>query len=227
MCMKKEIKSQADLEKLVQVYGFLPFFQNEIIGFSVEEHTPSRFWFSDTEDGPWQWKGPVASSGNCVYGKFFGGKAGFVSRDWFPDFANYRRDGYDFDARYDDELASTKDKRIYDTIIQHQSLLSKELKKICNYGKLGNKGFDTIITRLQMQTYVNISNFEYMVDKQGQTYGWGVARYSTPEEQFGALLLQDAYRRDPAESKERVLNHLRLLLPEADEEQLEKVLKGR
>ncbi|MDD3230340.1 MAG: hypothetical protein PHE09_14145 [Oscillospiraceae bacterium] len=225
--MKHEIHSAVELEQLVENYGFLPFFQNEISGFSVEDHTPQRLWFSDSEDGPWEWKGPVASSGKCVYGKFYGGKAGFVSLKWFPDFANFRRDGYDFDARYDDGLAPRKDKYIYDTVLEKRSLLSKELKDLCNYHKGGNKGFDTIITRLQMQTYITISNFEYMVDKTGKQYGWGVARYSTPEEQFGTNLFEGAYRCTPAESKARVLAHLHQLLPQAMDRQLEKLIKGR
>lgn len=41
-------------------------------------------------------------------------------------------------------------------------MLSKELKKICNYRKGGNKGFDTVITRLQMQIYVTIADFVYI-----------------------------------------------------------------
>lgn len=34
------------------------------------------------------------------------------------------RDGYDFDARYDDGLASRKDKDIFDTVLEHGALLS-------------------------------------------------------------------------------------------------------
>lgn len=83
------IQSEAELAALVQEVGFLPLFQNEIHGFSVEDHTPAALWFSDEADGPWEWKGPVIRSGGCVYGKFFHGKAGFISMDWFPDFANY------------------------------------------------------------------------------------------------------------------------------------------
>ena len=51
----------------VQRLGFLPFFKNGIPGFSIAEHTPPRLWFSDTEEGPWEWKGPLARTGDCVY----------------------------------------------------------------------------------------------------------------------------------------------------------------
>lgn len=220
-----EIRSEKDLEKLVCEIGFLPFFAHEIPGFSIEECCPEHLWFAGDVDGPWEWKGPVARNKKCVYGKFFHGKAGYISLDWFPDFANYRRDGYDFDARFDDALASYKDKGIYDTIAENGSLLSKELKKLGNYRKGGNKGFDTVMTRLQMQTYVVIADFEYALDKAGHPYGWGVARYSTPEELFGYEMVTSAYHKKPQESKEKILEYLAKLLPKATEKQLLKLIK--
>lgn len=224
--MSHGIESYEELEQLVLTFGFLPFFKNTISGFSVEEHTPLELWFPDDEDvdGPWEWKGPVARNGKCVYGKFFRGKAGFVSLDWFPDFANYRRNGYDFDAKYEDGLASRKEKQIYDTILQQGSLLTKELKAICGYKKGGNKGFETVMTRLQMQTYITIADFDYMVDKKGNPYGWGIARYTTPEAQFEAEVITSAYPRLPKKSKERIFVHLKSLLLTDDENQLLKLI---
>lgn len=220
-----KLKSADDIVRLVQKIGFLPFFANDITGFSIEEHCPRELWFADDADGPWEWKGPIARSGECVYGKFFGGKAGFVSPEWFPDLANYRRNGYDFDARYDDGLASRKDKDVYDAIESNGSLLSKELKAMCNYRKDGNKGFETVITRLQMQTYVNIADFVYMKDKHGNTYGWGVAKYSTPEEMFGYEAVTSAYKKEPLTSKELLLDHLSEILPDVAEDKLLKLIK--
>lgn len=220
-----ELGSADDIVRLVKKIGFLPFFVNDIQGFSIEEHCPRELWFAADADGPWEWKGPIARSGECVYGKFFGGKAGFVSLDVFPDLANYRRNGYDFDARYDDGLASRKDKDVYDTITASGSLLSKELKAACNYRKGGNKGFETVITRLQMQTYVNIADFVYMRDKHGNTYGWGVAKYSTPEEMFGYEAMTAAYKRDPQRSKELLLGRLADILPDVTEDKLLKLIK--
>ena len=144
------LRSPEDMIALTEEWAFLPFFEEEIPGFSVEECCSPELWFSEEADGPWEWKGPVTQSGCCVYGKFFGGRAGLVSREWFPDFANFRRDGYDFDARYEDGLASRKDKTVYDTVEEHGALLTKELKRLCDYRKGGNIGFDTVITRLQM-----------------------------------------------------------------------------
>lgn len=220
------IDSLQALAERVEELGFLPFFRNEIPGFSIEEHTPARFWFSETEDGPWEWKGPVASNGRCVYGKFFKGRAGFISLRWFPAFANYRRGGYDFDALYEDGFAAHKDKAVYDALQAAGSLLSRELKRRCGYGKDGGKGFDTVITRLQMRSYVSIADFEYQMDRCGRPYGWGVARYSTPEAQFGEALMEEAYRQEPEESRRRVYAYLRELTG-AEDRMLAKMLGDR
>lgn len=220
-----ELRSAENIIELTTEAGFLPLFAGDIPGFSVEDCCPPELWFSDEADGPWEWKGPIARSGTCVYGKFFGGRAGFVSREWLPDFANLRRDGYDFDARYDDGLASRKDKDVYDTVAEHGAILSRELKRLRNYRKGGNTGFDTVITRLQMQTYITIGDFVYLQDKFGRPYGWGVAEYTTPEALFGYDFVTSAYRRKPEESKERILAHLRGVLPEVGEKQIAKLLR--
>ena len=219
-----ELRSPEDVVELVDELGFLPFFAGDIPRFSVEEFCAPELWFSADADGPWEWKGPIARSLKCVYGKFCSGKAMFISREWFPDFANLRRGGYDFDARFNDGLASYKDRDIYEAIVRDKYLLSKELKRMLNYRKGGNKGFDTVITRLQMQSYVCISDFVYMLDKSGAPYGWGVAEYSTPEILLGEDFVTSAYRRDPEESGERIAEHLKTILPQADPTQIEKLI---
>lgn len=220
-----KLKSAEDIIHIVSEIGFLPFFANEIEGFSIEEHCPRELWFSDEAEGPWEWKGPIARSKECVYGKFFRGKAGFVSLEMFPELANYRRSGYDFDARYDDGLAAKKDKDVYNFIAKSGAVISKSLKAELDYRKGGNKGFETVITRLQMQTYVNIADFVYMRDKNGKQYGWGVAEYSTPEEMFGYETITAAYKKDPSDSRELLLERLAKALPKASGEKLLRLIK--
>ncbi len=216
-----------DIVKLAEEVGFLPFFRGAIPGFSIEECCPRELWFSDTRDGPWEWKGPAARTKRVIYGKLFLGKAGYVSAEWFPDLANFRRDGYDFDALWDDGLARAVDKRIYDEIAARGEIVSRELKLRLNYQKGGNTGFDGIITRLQMGTYVNISDFVYDKDRHGKPYGWGVAVYSTPERALGYERCASAYAREPGESLERIMEHLARLIPEAGERALLKFLGAK
>ena len=119
-----------------------------------------------------------------------------------------------------------KDKELYETIANEGTILSKRLKEVRNYRKGGNTGFETCITRLQMQSYVCIADFVYMKDKYGRPYGWGIAEYATPETLFGYDFITSAYQRDPQESRERILRHLQSLLPISDGKQIEKIVKG-
>ena len=218
------ISSIEDLEQAVQELGFLPYFANSIPGFSIEENVAPQAWFSD-EPGTWEWKGPVINELNCAYGKFFEKKAVYISKEWFPDFANYRRDGYDFDARFEDGLAAYRDRTMYNLVKSEGPVLSKRLKYLGNYRKGGNRGFDTVINRLQAQCYVLISDFVYMTDKNGKEYGWGVAEYSTPEKFIGEQFTENVYKREPQESYEVIFEHLQKLLPKATDEQIKKLLK--
>lgn len=218
------INSKSDISAAVEKFGFVPLFKNFIKGFSIEEHVSPRAWFYGNEPGVWEWKGPVIRETGCAYGKFFAGRPGFISKKWFCDFANYRRDGYDFDSRYDDELAPLIDKQLFDLLNENAPVLSRTLKNIGNYKKGGRKGFETIITRLQMQCYVLVSDFVYDIDKNGNEYGWGVTEYSTPEIFIGNDFSKNVYNFEPEESFNKILNHFKSLFPTEDENTLRKMI---
>ena len=220
-----KVKTKQDMINAVEKYGFLPFFAGDIPGFSIEEHVTADAWYS--ADGTWkvwEWKGPVIRDLGCAYGKFFDKKSGFISKEWFPDFANYRRDGYDFDARYDDGLAYYGDKELFELVDKNGPIVSKLLKSKGNYRKGGKKGFDTLITRLQSQCYIIISDFVYPIDKNGNQSGWGLAEYSTPEKLFGEDFKQTVYQRSPEESYQRIFEHIRSLFPDVNENIIKKYL---
>ena len=226
------VRTKQDLEDAIGEYGIVPYFRCSIPGFSLEEHCPPRVLFSDGEEDTWAWKGPVIRETGCAYGKFFEKKAAYVSRELFPDLANYRRDGYDFDARYDDGLARFQDKQLYDLLEERAPVLSKELRLAGGYAYSGRgqsaegrKGFDTSIVRLQEQCYVIISDFVYTLDKQGRPRGWGVAEYTTPERFWGERFRQRVYAREPEESRARLLEHLARLFPQAGEAALTRFLR--
>jgi hypothetical protein len=220
------IKDARQLADLVRELGFLPLFRCEINGFSLQECTPAGYWFVKDVEGPWEWREEVAAGGEIAYAKLFNKKAGFISREWYPDFANYRRDGYDFDARYDDGLASMPSKAIMDVLLEHEGgLLSNDLKQLAGFGKSGAKGFDTAMTHLQMQTYITARQFEYKHDKEGRPYGWGVGRYAVSENVFGAEWVTSRYAAKPAESKERIAEQAARLFPDAGVKQIDKLIK--
>lgn len=218
------VRSFEDLTDAVERFGIVPLFKNSIPGFSVEEHVVPEVWFSDGE-GVWEWKGPVIRQTGCAYGKLFEKKAAFVSAELYRELANCRRDGYDFDARYEDGLAQRRDMELYDLVEKNAPVLSRSLKAMGDYRKGGRTDFDTSMNRLQEQCYIIISDFVYSRDRYGTAYGWGIAEYTTPEQFYGKSFTEHVYNRSPAESRGLILDRLRALLPHAEESVLEKFLK--
>lgn len=231
------ITSQDKMHRLVHEWGFLPFFSNKTEGFSIEELTPEELWFSDGQlASPWEWKGPVIGTWDCTYGKFFKKKAGFVSLEWLPDFMNWRR------SLHPIESYSAESRRILQVLQENESMLSRELKKTCGFTLSQKKKFtpfgfedsvanqhngctfDKLIADLQMGTYVVIADFEYQMNRQGERYGWGIARYCTPEALFGTSILQACKERSPQESRQRILRHLAQIFPEAPEKALTEMI---
>jgi hypothetical protein len=205
--------------------GFLPLFKNEIPGFSIEEHTvPDYWWCEDPEVDPWIWRELIARSGEVAYGKFFDKKAGFISKEWFPYFANYRREGYDFDARWDDELSSARHKKIMDLFDDNTELYSFETKKNAGYGKGGEKNFEGMITALQMQTYLCVRDFRRRRNKKGEEYGWNIAVYSKPEHLWGYECITSRYSEEPELSGEKIAGHMREIYPAATAKQIKKLI---
>ena len=219
------LHSVEELEAYVDQAGFLPLFGNRIPGFSVEEHTCADYWFTgDTARDPWEWRAIIAHRGHLAYGKFFDNKAGFISRSWLPYFANLRRDGYDFDARWEDELASYRQKKIMDFFDGNQEYYSVELKQKAGFGKGGEKNFEGTSALLQMQTYLCIRDFRQRINKQGRPYGWAIAVLTKPETIFGEELVTAAYREEPEISRNRIYEQMKNMYPETSEKDLKKMI---
>lgn len=209
--------------------GFLPLFKNDIPGFSLEERTTPEYWWCDIpEKDPWLWRAIIAGKRDIVYGKFFDKKAGFISKKWLPVFANYRRDGYDFDALYEDGKAPLKHKRIMENFMEGNEdteIFSSELKKLAGFGKEGYKGFEGAVTGLMMQIYLCNCDFKKRVNKKGAEYGWDVAVYSSPEHLFGYDYVTSRYKDAPQESWRQIVEHMHEIYPVATDGQIRKLLK--
>ena len=159
------LQTVEDCENYINEVGFLPLFASEEFpGGSVQERTkPWVWWTGNEKTDPWLWREQIAAKGTIAYGKFFHGRAGFVSREWFPYLANYRRAGYDYDSRWDEGLATNRSRKIMSLFMEENAdkeLFSFEVKRMAGFGKEGEKNFEGTITDLQMQTYLIFSCFE-------------------------------------------------------------------
>lgn len=222
------LHSVEELEDYINKVGFLPLFRNELPGFSVEERTVVDYWWSgDTLRDPWEWRAVIARRGNVCYGKFFNGKAGFISKEWLPYFVNYRRDGYDFDSLWEDGKASMRQKKIMDLFAEEcadAELFSNEIKQGAGFGKNGEKGFDGTVSNLQHMTYLCVRDFRQKKNKKGEDYGWAVAVYCTPEHIWGYDYVTSAYSEASATSGKRISAHIAEMYPTATDKQIKKIV---
>ena len=218
-------RTAADIIVQVKRDGFLPLFASAIPGFSVEEHTWAHDWWSDDPArDPWIWRMVIAEDGEIAYGKFFDRKAGFVSKEWLPAFANFRRDGYDWEGMYEDGKLNGRAKRILDTLELNENaagleMMSGELRK-----KAGvEKGFDNVLIDLQMQTFLLISRFRQKRNKRGEAYGWHLPCFMTPETKWGYDAV-NSISESPEKSWSRITEQIRQFYPDAGEQEIRKVL---
>ena len=223
MLRRGMIHNATELMGYIQEVGFLPLLYSGISGFSADEAVDSDCRYVLLDDGSWDWplwdwKGPIVTESDCVYGKFFNKKAGFVSRAWWPDLYNWRRHIHPAPS------PGSVEETILLTLREHGSLITRDLRRLCGFTEPKMRSrFDGYVTRLQMACRVVTEDFVYPRDKHGKEYGWGWALLTTPEQ----LLGKDACLcdRTPEESLERIFNHLKRLLPRANEQQLLKLIK--
>ena len=131
--MDKELfHSCPELIDYINEIGFLPLLSMGIAGWSAEEVVDEDCQYNRLPDGGWEWplwewKGSILQESGCAYGKFFKRKAAFISREWWPDFCNYRRSVYP-----SPEEGSIED-TILDILRTEGSLITRELRHACGF----------------------------------------------------------------------------------------------
>ena len=220
--MREEIHNCPELMAYIQKVGFLPLLYSGIMGYSAEDVVDDDCRYVIQPDGSWdwplwKWKGPIVQEGGCVYGKFFAGKAGFISREWWPDFCNYRR------SRHPQPAEGSIEETILLILAEHGSLITRELRAACGFtGPKMRSRFDGYITRLQMACRIITEDFVYPLDKHNNEYGWGWSLLTTPEQLLGREACQCSH--SPEESFQRLLAHFQQLLPQASDKQIRKLI---
>ena len=218
----REIHSCTELMELISEIGFLPLLDSGIQGYAAEDIVDEDCRYVTSPDSGWEWllwkwKGQIVTEMPCMYGKFFNKKAGFISKEWWPDFCNYRHSKY---SRPDDDSIEGA---IIETLMMNGSMITRELRAACGFNGKGMRSkFDGYLTRLEMATYIVTEDFVYPRDKHNKEYGWGWSLLNTPESLYG----KDACTcpRTPDESYQRIFNHLRSILPEATDKQIAKLI---
>ena len=219
----EEIHNIGQLMELIDRVGFLPLLNSGISGFSAEDMVDEECRYVTFPDGGWEWplwewKGSVITDGGYIYGKFFAGKAGFISRKWWPDFCNYRRSVHPMPEENSIEDA------ILQTLTLNGSMITRELRTACGFtGSRMRSKFDSYVTHLQMACRIVTENFVYPHDKHGKRYGWGWSLLTTPEQLYGSEFCKCT--RSPEESFELIKHQLKSVCLNATDKQILKMLK--
>ncbi|MBO7069520.1 MAG: hypothetical protein J6W52_12750 [Bacteroidaceae bacterium] len=219
----RKIYNSVQLMELIEQIGFLPLLDSGIHGFSAEEMVDEECRYVVFPDGGWdwplwKWKGEIITEGGHIYGKFFAGKAGFISRKWWPHLCNYRRHSHPVPAE------GSIEETILQTLTANRSLITRQLRAACGFdGPKMRSKFDSYVTRLQMATRIVTEDFVYPTDRHGRNYGWGWSLLTTPEQLYGREACQCSC--SPQESFQQICHQLHIVCPEASENQIIKMLK--
>lgn len=158
---QKPLHSCPELIDYINETGFLPLLSMGIAGWSAEEVTDEDCQYTRLPDGGWEWplwewKGAILQESGCAYGKFFKDKAAFISREWWPDFCNYRRSIFPYPE------AGSIEETILDVLRCEGSLITRELRAACGFtGPKMRSRFDAYLTRLEMGGYIVTEDFIY------------------------------------------------------------------
>ena len=111
-----------------------------------------------------------------------------------------------------------------DTVWNTEEILSTDLKRMAGFGKEGAKNYPGIITGLQMNLYLVITDFHRRRNKKGREYGMSVSVLFPPETIWGYDTVTSAYRETPHTSWERIVGRVQELYPAASIESIVKLI---
>ena len=173
---------EAMIETIMEL-GIVPFFENRIPGYSIEEMTPAGNWFDGDADiaaTPWDWKIACVQTGEIAYGKFLcGGKAAFATLEWYRELRNWRQaqERYRPDAAQQQVLSAMA--------AQGGSIGIRDIRELLGIKK-GQA--DALMTRLMMQCRAVTGDIVRVYRGADLHYkGWQQSSFCTPESLFDTL----------------------------------------
>lgn len=210
------VRSPESMYAVIKELGIVPFFENLVRGYSIEEMTPKEFWFDDDgpELGPWDWKIYAVQSGDVAYGKFLlGGKASFATPKWYAHLMNWRRS----QTKYQPDAAQQK---ILDYIRENGSIGIREIRHLLGIRK---GPADALMTKLQMQCRVVTGDIERVYRGEDLHYnGWQRSVFCAPEDLFEGIM--PTVNCSPEESYNLLASRIKEIAPEASPGAIRKLL---
>ena len=189
--------------------------------------TPVRWHTGDPETDPWEWRIRVLDERDDIaYAKLFYKKSGYITKEWYPYFLAVRRGGKNFMDEYADGTMNHFAKRIYDVIIENETLPLHAIKQIGGFSKEDTSKFDRALVDLQMKMYLTMCGRQQKLSKKGEEYGWSSTVFCTVERYFGKDIIEKADKINEREATEKITAQIYSLNPAAEPKKITKFIKG-
>ena len=205
------------------IFSVIPWSWNEAPPYD----TPVRWHTGNQETDPWEWRIRVLDERDDIaYAKLFFNKSGYITKEWYPYFLAVRRGSKNFREEYADGKMSHFAKRIYDVIIENETLPLHAIKQIGGFSKEDTSKFDRALVELQMKMYLTMCGRKQKLSKKGEEYGWSSTVFCTIERYFGKDIVEKASKINELEATERITEKIYSLNPTADPKKIIKFIKG-
>ncbi len=189
--------------------------------------TPVRWHTGEPETDPWEWRIRVLDERDDIaYAKLFFKKSGYITKEWYPYFLAARHGGKNFMDEYADGTMSHFAKRIYDLIIENETLPLHAIKQIGGFSKEDASKFERALVELQMKMYLTICGRQQKLSQKGEEYGWSSTVFCTVEKYFGKDIIEKADRINKREATEKITEQIYNLNPAAEPKKIAKFIKG-
>lgn len=129
---------------------------------------------------------------DIAYGKFFFNKGGFVTKEWLPLFLAARHGGSTFLHEYQEGRYSQMAKRIFELILQKETVAAHDIKPLLELGKKEQSEMEKALTELQMGLFIVICGRQQKRSIAGEPYGWSSTVFTTTEHYFGESIFHEA-----------------------------------
>jgi len=205
------------------IYAAIPWSWNEEPPYA----TSVRWHTGDPGTDPWEWRMRVLNEqADIAYAKIFFKKSGFITREWYPYFLAVRRSGMDFDEAYQSGLISRHERRIYNVILEHETLPLELIKQKGDFGKDEKSAFDRALTGLQMKMYMTMCGRRQKISRQGAEYGWSSTVFCTTEHFFGEDVFTEAAKLGKEQAMNKIAEQVSRLNPGALPKKVIQFIRG-
>jgi hypothetical protein len=159
--------------KILPFSGFIPEYP------SLTAVAANNHWHTGTDTDPWLWRTRIVQDGVAAYGKFFGDKACFIHTDSFLVVKTVLTSDKTVEERYSDGLISRTAYHLYNVLMEHGNIDSRNLRKKAGLNaKESKKEYEKSLVELQNYGDIVITG---AAKKSDNDSGWSSMCYEPSE----------------------------------------------